>query len=125
MMLLVDMNLSPDWIPALDGSGYPAIHWSTVGDPRAADVAIFAWAGANSCVVFTHDLDFGAILAATGARGPSVVQLRAQDVTPAAMLSAVVGALATYGTHLEAGALLTIEPHRSRVRILPLLRQQT
>ncbi len=33
-------------------------------------------------VVLTHDLDFGAMLAATGARGPSVVAVRIQDVRP-------------------------------------------
>ena len=37
-----------------------------------------AFAGANGCVVLTHDLDFGAILAATQGRKPSVVQIRAR-----------------------------------------------
>ncbi len=29
--LLVDMNLSPQWIPVLQ-HGWPAVHWSDVGD---------------------------------------------------------------------------------------------
>jgi len=32
--------------------------------------------------VFTHDLDFGDILAATGAEAPSVIQVRTEDTTP-------------------------------------------
>ena len=63
--LLIDMNLSPEWIPELTRHGYDSVHWSTVGDPRAADTAIMAWARANGRVVFTHDLDFGSLLART------------------------------------------------------------
>ncbi len=40
------------------------------------------WAKTNSHIVFTHDLDFGAILAATNAIAPSVIQVRTQDVMP-------------------------------------------
>ena len=28
--LVVDMNLSPDWVPVLNDHGWQAIHWSTV-----------------------------------------------------------------------------------------------
>ena len=36
-------------------------------------------------MLLTHDLDFGAILAASGDLKPSVLQLRSQDVTPELM----------------------------------------
>jgi predicted nuclease of predicted toxin-antitoxin system len=42
MKLLVDMNLSLDWVPVLQGHGHDAVHWSTVGDIRATDEAIMA-----------------------------------------------------------------------------------
>jgi len=64
------------------GRGSPRVHWSSVGDPRAADSVLMAWASANGCVVFTHDLDFGALLAASTDDGPSVIQMRTNDVTP-------------------------------------------
>jgi len=41
-----------------------------------------AWARANGHVVFTHDLDFGTTLALTHAAGPSVIQVRGQNVLP-------------------------------------------
>ena len=44
MKLLVDMNLSPRWVEALRSAGIEARHWSTVGDGRASDTEIFAWA---------------------------------------------------------------------------------
>jgi predicted nuclease of predicted toxin-antitoxin system len=63
MKILIDMNLSPEWIPVLETEGWSAKHWSHIGNPKAEDKEIFAWAAANDYIVFTHDLDFGAILA--------------------------------------------------------------
>lgn len=59
MKLLVDMNLSPDWVAVLQKNGWETVHWSKVGDSRAADSTIMEWALANHWVIMTHDLDFG------------------------------------------------------------------
>ncbi|MCX6348149.1 MAG: DUF5615 family PIN-like protein, partial [Candidatus Aureabacteria bacterium] len=58
--------------PALRQAGHTVTHWSSVGSPRAKDREILTWAREQRQVVFTHDLDFGAILAATDADSPSV-----------------------------------------------------
>lgn len=120
MNLVVDMNLSPAWCETLRADGHDARHWSDVGDPRAPDAAIMTWARAHDCLVLTHDLDFGTILAVTNADGPSVIQVRAQDVLPAAMGASVLAALRQFADALAAGALVTIDPHRRRARVLPL-----
>jgi len=65
LSIVVDMNLSVEWVPLLEEAGHVAVHWSTVGDPRADDVTIMAWASAHGHAVFTHDLDFGTALALT------------------------------------------------------------
>src|SRR2546423_1955098 len=122
MKILVDMNLSPDWVTALAKHGITAIHWSSVGDPRASDAIIMDWARENGHVVFTHDLDFGATLALTQAEGPSVIQVRTQDVTPNHLEPAVVSVLENNRSQLEAGCLIVLDEARSRVRILPLTR---
>lgn len=120
--LLIDMNLSPQWIEAFKRNGWQAVHWSAVGDPRATDRAIMDWARTNRYVVFTHDLDFGALLAVTRAQEPSVIQIRAQDVLPKHLEAVVVKAMKQYETLLEAGALITVNEDTSRARILPLTR---
>jgi predicted nuclease of predicted toxin-antitoxin system len=120
MKLLVDMNLSPSWIALLRHSGWHSLHWSAVGQANARDSEIMAYAAANDYVVVTHDLDFGAILAATHGKKPSVVQIRTEDVSPAAIGSHVVTAMRHVEAELETGALLTVEPDRTRLRILPL-----
>lgn len=123
MKLLIDMNLSPLWIKVFERHGWQAVHWSTVGDPRATDHVIMDWARTNRCVVFTHDLDFGALLAVTRAEGPSVIQIRAQDVLPKHLEAVVVKAMKQYETLLESGALISVNEGTSRARILPLTRR--
>jgi predicted nuclease of predicted toxin-antitoxin system len=118
--ILIDMNLSPDWVPVLAGHGWSTVHWSTVGDARATDRVVMDWAVANGYIVFTHDLDFGTLLALTHANGPSVLQVRGEDVLPAPLEGAVVAALRQHEADLESGALVTVDPSRCRVRILPI-----
>jgi predicted nuclease of predicted toxin-antitoxin system len=120
MKILVDMNLSPLWVPFLASHQLEATHWSTVGKPWAPDVEILSFALAKSYVILTHDLDFGMLLAAHGAHGPSVIQVRAQNVLPSAMGTVVVRAIRAARPQLENGALVTIDPHRERIRILPI-----
>jgi predicted nuclease of predicted toxin-antitoxin system len=120
MKLLVDMNLSPRWCACLHAGGFEAMHWSELGVACAADVDIMAYARASTFVVLTNDLDFGAILAATGGTSPSVVQIRARDISPDAIGTQVLFALKQCEVDLSAGALLTIEADRSRLRLLPL-----
>ena len=66
MKLLVDMSLSPTWVPFLRDHDIQSMHWADVGDPRAPDPVVMAWGRTEGYVVFTHDLDFGALLAGTG-----------------------------------------------------------
>lgn len=120
MKLLIDMNLSPRWVGLLTGAGIEAAHWSALGAPNATDSEIMAYAKAKDCVVLTHDLDFGAILAATQGEKPSVVQIRSEDVNPDAIGAQVIAALRQMASALEEGALLTIDPKRTRLRVLPL-----
>jgi len=116
----VDMNLSPDWVAVLAPAGWETVHWSAIGNPRAADSEIMAWARKHGQAVFTHDLDFGTMLALTQAEGPSVIQIRTQDVTPAAIEKLVVAALRRFQTELEKGALVVLDEATVRARILPL-----
>ncbi|HYI92458.1 MAG TPA: DUF5615 family PIN-like protein [Bryobacteraceae bacterium] len=120
MRILVDMNLSPLWIPFLQQHGFEATHWSSIGAASAADAEIMDHARAHGLVIFTHDLDFGMLLAMRGSDGPSVVQIRTQDVLPAAVGSLIVNALNDARLHLEAGALVTIDPMQRRIRLLPI-----
>jgi len=83
-----------------------------------------AYAAQHDYVVLTHDLDFSAILAATHGEKPSVVQIRTEDVSPHVIGSQVTAALRHMEPELQAGALLTIDRRRTRVRLLPLVSKE-
>ncbi len=78
------------------------------------------WAAAQKHVVFTHDLDFGTMLALSHETGPSVLQVRSEDVLPGAMEGNVIAALKQHESDLTSGALVVVDTHRSRVRVLPI-----
>jgi predicted nuclease of predicted toxin-antitoxin system len=120
MRVVVDMNLSPDWVALLRRAGFDAQHWSRIANPRALDPEIMEWARQHDAVVLTHDLDFGATLALTHAEGPSVIQMRSEDISPDAAGNSVISALRTYEEELAAGALIVIDETRQRIRLLPL-----
>jgi predicted nuclease of predicted toxin-antitoxin system len=120
VQIVIDMNLSPDWVNELSKHGWTSVHWSAIGDPRAADRVIMDWAQANDHVVFTHDLDFGTMLALTHASGPSVIQVRGQNVLPDHMGPVVATALKQHETDLTTGALVVVDESKSRVRVLPI-----
>jgi predicted nuclease of predicted toxin-antitoxin system len=120
MRILVDLNLSPEWVTVLADHHHEAVHWTQVGDPKASDKHIMAWARVNEYVIFTHDLDFGSILALTHEAGPSVIQVRGQDVMPSALQAILVSVLDQHESDLRLGAIIVVDGERRRVRILPM-----
>ena len=120
MKILIDVNLPPAWVEELRAGGFDAVHWTSVGPPMASDIELLAFARSRGYVVFTHDLDFGRLLALTRDSGPSVLQVRTQNVLPDA-----IGALGTavlqecHGALLE-GALVSVDERTARVRVLPI-----
>ncbi|MEQ1891951.1 MAG: DUF5615 family PIN-like protein [Planctomycetota bacterium] len=120
MKVLVDVNLSPAWVAFLGEAGIDAQHWGAVGDMRAPDHEVMEWAMKNDHVVFTHDLDFSALLASSGNPGPSVIQFRTHDVMPEALGPLVVSLLRQHEAALEKGSILSVDLLGGRIRALPI-----
>jgi hypothetical protein len=78
-----------------------------------------AVAADQGAVVLANDLDFGTILAAGGHSGPSVIQVRAVDLRPEVLGDLLLAAITRVAEELRDGALVTIDPGRTRVRVLP------
>jgi hypothetical protein len=106
--VLIDMNLSVEWVAELARPGWSAVHWSAVGDPRADDAAIMAWALANGHA--QHEpiralAPLGLVIAipvALAALGATVFARRRYMVLAVGTLSLAVGV-----TVASAGALIT------------------
>lgn len=120
MKLLIDMNLSPRWADWLNAAGFESVHWSKVGANNAPDSLIMDHAREEDYIVLTHDLDFGGILAATHGDKPSVIQIRAENLNPDVIGQRIANALRQVAVELEQGALVTIDPKRTRLTILLL-----
>ena len=120
MKILVDMNLSPLWADFLTGNGIEALHWSSIGSPDAPDTEIFTYAKAHDFTVLTCDLDFGFILAVTRGKKPSVIQMRNGALGSGRIGDTVVNVIKLLAADIEQGVLITIDPRKTRVALLPL-----
>ena len=121
MRFVVDVNLSKKWAAELRNAGHEAAYWTEFGRETDADDIVMLWARENGAVVLTCDLDFSAILAASGDTKPSVVQLRPGRHRPELLLGRLTTALHVYRETLETGVLLTIDLGNARVHRLPLV----
>ena len=90
------------------------------GVASAEDHEIMTWAREHGFVLMTADLDFSAILATTSQSAPSVIQIRADLLTPDALGVTVIDAIAKAEADLHAGAIVSLDRARMRIRILPL-----
>jgi predicted nuclease of predicted toxin-antitoxin system len=114
--LVLDMNLSPEWASFLTSNGVEATHWSSVGRVDARDSEIMAWARDGGWVVFTHDLDFGIALALSREGGPSVIQIRSQNITPEHLGGIVLDVLRFHAEAIGSGALAAMGTSTSSTR---------
>lgn len=78
MILVLDQGVPRDAAGMLRDFGYECDHAGDVGMSAAADEEILRFALARNAVVVTLDGDFHAILAVSGAVGPSVIRIRIQ-----------------------------------------------
>jgi len=120
MKILLDVCLSPGWVAFFNSKNIESLHWSSIGDCNAKDIELFRYAQEHGFVVFTHDLDFGTILAHCRASAPSVIQARVQDVSPEAIGESVCTLIRQFEVELRSGAIVTLLPERNKVRVLPI-----
>lgn len=114
MKLLLDSCLCRQAAEALRQCGHDVV-W--IGDlPRdPGDEAIFQMAIADARVLVTIDKDFGELATVQQIIHAGLIRLigfRASDQGPA-----LIKLIAAYETSLKAGAILTVEPWRVRVRL--------
>ena len=121
MKIIVDVNLAVRWASMLSERGIEAVHWTTIGAGNAQDIEIMSYARQNGYSVFTNDLDFSAILVSTRASGPSVIQIRAEDTRPETHLDRVTDIFIKYSNTIEQGSVITIDPNKTRLHILPFV----
>jgi predicted nuclease of predicted toxin-antitoxin system len=120
MKFLLDMGISPEMSSILRGFGHDAVHLHEEGLDTLLDPAILEKARDQGYILLTHDLDFADLVAASGARLPSVVIFRLRNMRPEHVAKYIERILTQSGKALEEGAILSVTEGLIRVRLLPL-----
>lgn len=89
----------------------------------AADAAILTWCRENGAVAVTLDADFHAAIALSGEAVPSAIRLRVQGLKGPETARLLLDILTTREAQLTAGALITVQHGRLRLRTLPVARK--
>ena len=120
MNFLADMGISPNTVAFLQGLGHHAVHLHDQGLDRMDDPAILEKARDETRVLLTHDLDFGELIAASGAKLPSIVVSRLRNMRPENVNRHLNGIIGQHGESLEQGAIISVTEGQVRVRLLPV-----
>lgn len=86
MRFLVDMNVSPRVARWLREHGHDAVHLSDQHLGRLEDIPVFRKAMDEDRVVVTFDLEFGEIVALSGAERAGVMLLRLRSTRTEAVI---------------------------------------
>ena len=119
MRFLADMGISPSTVAFLRGLGYEALHLHEEGLDRLRNSAILTRAREEGWVILTHDLDFGELVAASGARLPSLVVFRLRNMHPDRVNQYLHRIVGEHQAALEQGAVISVTEGQIRVRPLP------
>jgi predicted nuclease of predicted toxin-antitoxin system len=120
MKFLADMGIAAATVSHLRAAHHDAVHLRDRGLQRLGDDTIVRMAVEEARVILTHDLDFGRIVALSGAQVPSVVTFRLNDMRPESVNGVLDQTLARFRTALETGALVSVSDSGIRVRPLPI-----
>lgn len=120
MNFLADMGISPGTVGFLQDLGHEAVHLQQQGLHRLKDSQILEKAREEGGILLTHDLDFGDLLAASGADLPSVVIFRLRNMRPEHLNRYLRTIISEYSEALERGAIIIVSEGRIRIRNLPL-----
>ncbi len=124
MRFLADMGVSQSVVSWLKAQGHDAVHLRDENLHRLPNGQIFSKAAHEQRIILTFDLDFAEILAMSGAQTVSVVIFRLTNARSAHVIERLGQVLAESSADLEVGAVISVEEHRHRVRLLPIGRER-
>lgn len=120
MKLLLDQGLPRSAADLLRSADIDAVHTGEQGLATAEDSNILEIARQENRIIVTLDADFHALLALSGASGPSVIRVRIEGLRAEALTILLQRVLNTWVEELETGCMLTVQTDRIRARRLPL-----
>lgn len=120
MRFLADMGISPKTVGFLRDLGHEAGHLHQEGLDRLSDSEILGKALREGSIVLTHDLDFGDLLAASGAQLPTVIIFRLRNMHPDRVNLHLQNIISQHSKELDLGVIATVAEGGVRIRRLPM-----
>jgi predicted nuclease of predicted toxin-antitoxin system len=120
MRFIADINVSRRIVEELCDAGHDAVHVSVLMDCRAKDKQILEEGRRRNAVVVSHDQDFAAILATTGALTPSLINIRVSYVDVDRLARMILSVVQATAQDLSTGAIVTIDDRGVRIHQLPV-----
>lgn len=118
--LVLDQGVPRDAASRLRDLGYECVHAGEVGMSTAADEEILSFALRKNGIVVTLDADFHAILAVSGAVGPSVIRIRIQGLRAGEIAEYLHLVCVHFESELSSGSLVTIKARKTTCHRLPI-----
>lgn len=116
----MDQGVPRDAAALLRSLGHDCIHVGEIGMSKAADEEILAFSLGRNAVVVTLDADFHAILAVSGAQGPSVIRMRLQGLGAPEVVGVIRNVLARFEAELKGGSMITVKTRKTACHRLPV-----
>ncbi len=120
MQFVLDQGVPREAAVLLRSLGHDCIHIGEIGMSKAADEEILAFSLGRDSVVVTLDADFHAILAVSGAHGPSVIRMRLQGLGASEVVGMIRNVLASFEAELKGGSLITVKARKTTCHRLPV-----
>jgi predicted nuclease of predicted toxin-antitoxin system len=120
MRFLLDMGASVATAMYLRNIGHDAVHLRDRGLQAIPDEEVIALANAEARVIVTFDLGFSRTLALTRNAGPSIVLFRLEKYSTSDINHRLALIVERHMEPLRSGAIVTVDPGRVRVRLLPI-----
>lgn len=117
---LADMNISPLTVEQLRNLEWDVIRVSEIMDIRSKDTEILLYARENDRVIITQDIDFSMLLAISGFKKPSVINLRLEENKPDLATKRLLNVVTAMENELAEGAVLSVDEVSVRYRLLPI-----
>lgn len=118
--LVLDQGVPRDAATLFREAGFECVHVAEEGMSRAEDTQILEYARQRGGTVLTLDADFHAILASSGASGPSVIRIRKEGLDAATVFRLVEPVVAWFSEDLASGCMITVKPPKISRHRLPV-----
>ena len=120
MKFLLNMNVNRDMAAPLEQRGHVCRHAGDIGMARSSDSDIVAEAAQKGEIIITHDLDYGNLLAFSGAQAPSVIIIRTRDLRTNEIIKRLDSVWGEIESSLSSGAIISLSDRNLRIRNLPI-----